>query len=206
MEDRKDKIPFKSILSFFLIISAIILPIFLTYIGVNITKGLIIFFWIILSFNFIFIIIVTISRLSNDFLVIKYYNYLFRKLYNDKLRLKENKNLVYCLLDFYERKKEHLDFKYELVRLQEIIDTSYEISSFPIFTLFFTVLYAIGMYNSYPDKDIISLSSDMVFIVLNMVLLFTFIHTFTLTYLETKTSLAKLCISIISTYKLGKKM
>lgn len=203
MEDKKDKIPLKSILSFVLIVLLIIVPMLLSYMGVNITRKLVIVFWIILSLNFVFIIIITISRLSNDFLVIKYYNYIFWKMYNERLKLKESKNLIFCILDFYKSKGEELDFKYEVVRLQEITDTSYEVSSFPILTLFFTVLYALSMYDSYKNLNMISLSSDMIFIILNTVLLFTFIHIFTLTYLETKTSLAKLCLNIIEKYELG---
>lgn len=202
MEDKKDKIPLKSTLSFVLIVLLIIIPMLLSYMNVNITRGLVIVFWIILSLNFLFIIIITISRLSNDFLIIKYYNYTFKKLYNDKLKLKESKNLIFCILDFYQSKEKELDFRYEVVRLQEITDTSYEVSSFPILTLFFTVLYALSMYDSYKDTNMIGLSSDMIFIILNVVLLFTFIHIFTLTYLETKTSLAKLCLNIIEKYEL----
>ena len=123
-------------------------------------------------------------------------------MYNDKLKLKESKNLIFCILDFYQSKEKELDFRYEVVRLQEITDTSYEVSSFPILTLFFTVLYALSMYDSYKDTNMIGLSSDMIFIILNVVLLFTFIHIFTLTYLETKTSLAKLCLNIIEKYEL----
>lgn len=204
MEDKKDKISFKSKLSFIIIIILIALPIILTYIDVDINKELIILFWVLLSLNFLFVIVVTISRLSNDFLVVKYYNYLFYRLYNERLDMNIDKGSINAIYQFFESQSDNIDFKREKIRLKEIVDSSYEVSAFPILTLSFTVLYAVSIYNNDTNTYIISLSNDIIFIILDLVLLFTFGYVFTLTYLKSKISLAKLCLNIIEEYELDR--
>lgn len=204
MEEKKDKISFKSKLSFVLIVFLIALPIILTYIDIDINRELIVLFWILLSLNFLFVIVVTISRLSNDFLVVKYYNLLFYKLYNKKLNMNINKGSIDAILNFFENRSENMDFKREKIRLKEIVNSSYEVSGFPILTLSFTVLYAVSIYNNDTDLYILTLNNSTIFIILDLVLLFTFGYVFTLTYLKSKISLAKLCLNIIEEYELDR--
>lgn len=204
MENKKNKIPLKSKLSFLAILLVILAPLMFVFFDVNITRELVILFWILLSLNFIFLIITTISRLSNDFLIVKYYNYLFYKLYDYKLDIKDNADFVDSIYLFFKDKKDEIDFKKEKIHLKEIVDSSHEISAFPLLSLTFTVLYALSIYNNDANTNIVNLTNDLIFIVLDLVLLFTFIYIFALTYLKTKISLSKVCLNIIEEYELDK--
>lgn len=198
----RKKISLKSIFSLLLIISMIIIPILLIQNDINITRGLVIIFWLLLSLNILFIILVTISRLSNEFIMTRYYEYLFNKIYDKKLSFKTNKELVDIVLKFFKDNENNMDFKRERIRLKEIVDSSYEINAFPILSITITLMYALNIYNNGVDVSFINLNTDVIFVILDLVLLFTFIYVFTITYFKTKISLAKLCINIIKEYEL----
>ena len=118
--------------------------------------------------------------------------------------MNKNKGSINSILYFFKNENENMDFKREKIRLKEIVNSSYEVSGFPILTLSFTVLYAVSIYNNDTNIYILSLSNGVIFIILDLVLLFTFGYVFTLTYLKSKISLAKLCLNIIEEYELDR--
>ncbi len=188
-----------------IIILLIILPFVLVILGVNILRELIILFWILLLMNFLSLIVTSFNRLSNNILLNKLYNSIFKTIYNKNIYIntKDNETLIISVIKFYKIEKNNIDFKFEKIRLKEIIDSSYEISSFPLLTIFFTLLYTLSIYNN-TDIKILNFKTDIIFLILNSVLFFTLSYFLAFSYLKIKVSLCNLCLNVIEEYELDK--
>lgn len=188
-----------------IIILLIILPFVLVILGVNILRELIILFWILLLMNFLSLIVTSFNRLSNNILLNKLYNSIFKTIYNKNIYIntKDNETLIISVIKFYKIEKNNIDFKFEKIRLKEIIDSSYEISSFPLLTIFFTLLYTLSIYNN-TDIKILNFKTDIIFLILNSVLFFTLSYFLAFSYLKIKVSLWNLCLNVIEEYELDK--
>ncbi len=188
-----------------IIILLIILPFVLVILGVNILRELIILFWILLLMNFLSLIVTSFNRLSNNILLNKLYNSIFKTIYNKNIYIntKDNETLINSVIKFYKIEKNNIDFKFEKIRLKEIIDSSYEISSFPLLTIFFTLLYTLSIYNN-TDIKILNFKTDIIFLILNSVLFFTLSYFLAFSYLKIKVSLCNLCLNVIEEYELDK--
>ncbi len=188
-----------------IIILLIILPFVLVILGVNILRELIILFWILLLMNFLSLIVTSFNRLSNNILLNKLYNSIFKTIYNKNIYIntKDNETLINSVIKFYKIEKNNIDFKFEKIRLKEIIDSSYEISSFPLLTIFFTLLYTLSIYNN-TDIKILNFKTDIIFLILNSVLFFTLSYFLAFSYLKIKVSLWNLCLNVIEEYELDK--
>lgn len=195
MKNKRTKI------SFFVIAILITIPILLIISGDHRLNEVVILFWILLSLNLIFVIVATISRLSNNILINKVYNYIFNGFYNKKIYLntENSSTLIESIVSFYEAEKDNIDFGNEKLMLQEAIDSSYELSAFPVLTVSFTVMYAITIFSS--NTDII-FNDYIIFIILDIVLILTFVYIFTFIYLKMKLSVCNLCLNIIKECKL----
>lgn len=190
--------------SFIIIAILIGTPILLILSGTHRLYEVVILFWILLSLNLLFLIVATISRLSNNILINKVYNYIFNSLYDKKIYLntENSSTLINSIVSFYEIEKDNIDFRNEKLKLQEAIDSSYELSAVPVLTISVTVMYTISIYSNNTDINLLNYNDYIIFIILDIVLLFTFIYVFTLVYLKMKVSVCSLCLNIIKEYKL----
>ena len=162
-------------------------------------------FWFLLSINILLIIVLSVSKLSNNFIANKIYEQIFKNLYGEILDFHNVESLIYTIKSFYINRKQRLDLKAERVRLNEIVDNSYEINAFPVLTFVLTLMYAVSIYNNNLNVEYNTLGNNFLFVTLNLTLLFAFIYIITLIYLKTKISLCKLCLNIITEYQLIEK-
>lgn len=134
----------------------------------------------------------------------KAYNYIFNNLYKKDIHISTGNNhtLIDSIIRFYKKEKSNIDFKKDKLRLKEAVDSSYELSAFPVLTVSFTVMYAISIYSNNTDINLFIFKDVVIFIILELVLLLTLIYIFTFFYYKMKVSLCNLCINIINEYRL----